>query len=37
VVTSSLEVVSEGMKVRVAKRAARRDGASSADPGGPAS
>jgi RND family efflux transporter MFP subunit len=37
VVTSSLEVVSEGMKVRVAKRAARRDATTSADPGGPAS
>jgi RND family efflux transporter MFP subunit len=37
VVTSSLEVVSEGMKVRIAKRAARRDDASSTDRGDPAS
>lgn len=37
VVTSSLEVVSEGMKVRAAERAARRDAATSSGQEGPAS
>jgi hypothetical protein len=37
VVTSSLEVVSEGMKVRVAKRTARGEDAASAGQSGPAS
>ena len=37
VVTSSLEVVSEGMKVRVTERAAQRDSTTRPGPGGPAS